>query len=804
MQYEKLENKPQTEDFIRVQDLWLLFISNWQWFVVSVVAALLIAGIYLATTPSVYTRTGSILIKDTKNSNSAGADDIFATLGITQTNININNELLTFKSPILMTEVVRRLSLDVDYSLKGFFSDKALYNQTPAVISLDSVNRERSFSCYLELLPDNKVKLYEFAVGGQIIDEPVTGNLSEYLNTPAGQIQVTPTGSYSENYYNRPIIVSKVSEELMAKIYAGAVNVALNDEKATVLDFALSDVSGQRAEDILRTLFEVYNENWIEDKNKVAKSTSKFISERLAIIEGELGDVDDIISRFKSSNMMPDIQMASSMYMAQSSENSAKILSLSTQRSIAQSIYNHLRDSIGKEQLLPFLGLENASIGTQINEYNTMLNQRNRLLMNSSENNPLVVDLNRSLKSVRQSILNSMDNMLMTLDTQIAGISHSERQTSRRIASSPDQEKYLTSVQRQQKVKETLYLFLLQKREENELSQAFIAYNTKVIVSPSGSPFPSSPRRLTILLAAVVIGLVLPCLVLYLKEVMNTKVRGRKDLDVLSFPFIGEIPQIRAGKEDKRFYAKFLRLFDAMRLRLGKKDEGERHDIVVEDKNKNYMNEAFRIVRTNLDFMEGASEQAKVVLFTSLNIGSGKTFTSVNLAISMAIKNKKVALIDLDMRKASLSKYVGSPTTGISNYLGKMQDDPAKIIVKGRLHPNLDIIPVGIIPPNPAELLLDERLETLLNQLREQYDYIFLDCTPVKMVADASIVAKLSDLTVFIVRSGLMDKRALPDVEEFRQEGALKSMAVILNGVDYRTNRYGYQKYGYYGYEYGE
>jgi capsular exopolysaccharide synthesis family protein len=276
-------------------------------------------------------------------------------------------------------------------------------------------------------------------------------------------------------------------------------------------------------------------------------------------------------------------------------------------------------------------------------------------------------------------------------------------------------------------------------------------------------------------------------------------------LDVLSFPFIGEIPQIRAGKEDKRFYKKFLRLFDARRLRLRKKDEGERHDIVVEDKNKNYMNEAFRIVRTNLDFMEGASEQAKVVLFTSLNIGSGKTFTSVNLAISMAIKNKKVALIDLDMRKASLSKYVGSPATGISNYLGKMQNDPAKIIIKGRLHPNLDIIPVGIIPPNPAELLLDERLETLLNQLREQYDYIFLDCTPVKMVADASIVAKLSDLAIFVIRSGLMDKRALPDVEEFRLEGAIKSMAVVLNGVDYRTNRYGYQKYGYYGYEfYGE
>jgi capsular exopolysaccharide synthesis family protein len=266
---------------------------------------------------------------------------------------------------------------------------------------------------------------------------------------------------------------------------------------------------------------------------------------------------------------------------------------------------------------------------------------------------------------------------------------------------------------------------------------------------------------------------------------MNIRVRGRKDLETLSIPFIGEIPQIQ--KKGRR--------------KMGKEENTFRADIVMQEKNQDYMSEAFRLVRTNIDFMKGASEKIKVMLFTSFNVGSGKTFTTINLAMSMAIKGKRVIAIDLDMRKASLSKYVDSPKKGISNYLGGISDNYEKLIVKGTIHPHLDIMPVGVIPPNPVELLLGDRLSNLLDSLRQEYDYIFLDCTPVVMLSDAVIVGKLADLTLFIIRAGLMDRRLLPDVEAIYKEEKFNNMAVLLNAATVFHGKYGYRQYGYhYGY----
>ncbi|MDU1889880.1 MAG: polysaccharide biosynthesis tyrosine autokinase [Dysgonomonas sp.] len=773
------------EDFIRIQDLWYMSIAKWHWFVVSLAISLFIAFIYISITAPIYTRSTSVLIKDdSKGSMSSNEMSTFADMGLFKSNTNINNEIQTFKSPLLMQEVIQRLKLYENYSTDGFFREKILYKNTPISISVDSLMEVKPFSCSIEMLSQNEIRISKLIFNNDDSKsaETIDGMLSHPIKTPWGDIVVSATSHYSEDFLGKQILYSKGNPSNVVNHYTKSLNISLDDEKASIINIAINDVSIQRAEDILNTLIAVYNENWVKDKNQVAFSTSNFINERLNVIENELGNVDDNISEFKSQNLMPDIQAASSLYMAQSSENSAKILSLNTQYTIANYILSYLKNSNTKDKLLPAnMGIESVGIEGQITEYNTMLLRYNTMLANSSDKNPLVQDLTQSLEALRNGVINSVENLLVSLDTQIKDIQKSEKQTTSRIASSPKQAKHLLSIERQQKVKEALYLFLLQKREENELSQAFTAYNTKLIVPPSGSMFPTAPRKMSILLVAVAIGFLLPIVIIFLLENMNTTIRGRKDLASLSIPFIGEIPQIIITKKQKLFGRKKEQLKD-------------RNDIIVEEGKRDYMNEAFRVVRTNLDFMKGNKGDSKIIMITSFNPGSGKTFTTVNLGVSLALTRKKVVAIDLDMRRGALSAYVNSPKQGVSNYLAGLTDNINELIIRGTKELKLDIIPVGVFPPNPTELLLNERLELLFNTLKEQYDYVFIDCPPAEIVADATIVGKLVDLTLFIVRTGLLNKRMLPELERIYTENKFNNMSVLLNGVDYST---GYGNYGY-------
>ena len=411
--------------------------------------------------------------------------------------------------------------------------------------------------------------------------------------------------------------------------------------------------------------------------------------------------------------------------------------------------------------------------------------QRNRLVESSSEENLLVKDLDQQLASLRSTILTSLDNYIKSVNIQIASSQQAQRSSQARVSDIPLQAGQLLSDERQQKVKEALYLYLLQKREENELSQAFTAYNTRVVASPSGSNAPIAPNKKMILLVALLLGLAIPFAWFYLKEILNTTVRGRKDLENLSAPFLGELPSTFQPKN----------LLDRVRIT----DRPEDRQIVVKPHSRNVINEAFRVVRTNLEFMRGKDEGSKVLMVTSFNVGSGKTFVSANLATALAIKGKKTIVLDLDLRKRSLSIFAGEPKRGLSDWLGGQADDWHPLVVHGVGGNDLDILPVGQMPPNPAELLAEPRLAQLLDALRAEYDYIFLDCPPIEIVTDADLVAPLADITLFIVRAGLLERSMLPQVEKYYTTKKYRNMALLLNGTD-STGRYGY-KYGYkYGY----
>ncbi len=773
------------DDFIRIQDLWSMFVPKWYWFAISLFITLTIAVLYLLSTPPIYTRTAAILVKDnSKSSSSTSAMNDFSDLGIFKSNTNINNELLTLKSPTLMTEVVNRLGLNETFTIRKGLKNVDLYKVSPVTITFcDKIEVPLSFT--IKFSSKEAFAISELEISGEDIGETLSAQMGDSIQTSAGIMIVSPTQKFTDVFIGTSIRYVRGSVRAAVDTYSNALVAELGNEDATIINLSINDTSIRKAEDILNTLIEVYNENWIRDKNQIAVSTSQFISDRLGVIESELGHVDENISSYKSEHLLPDVQAASSLYMAQSAENNKELSTLNNQLSTAQYIRRELNTKQLDQTLPANSGIVSANIETQISEYNNLVLDRNRLIANSSEKNPLVKNMASSLQSMQRTIIQSVDNLIVSLNTQIRSLRRQEEATTNRLASNPNQAKYLLSVERQQKVKEELYLYLLQKREENELSQAFTAYNTRLITAPRGSMFPTAPRKMNILLVAFAVGLLVPAVGIFMKENMNTKVRGRKDLENLSIPFIGEIPQYSGTK--KKWWEFKHRKRQDMKI------------IVVNEGNRNIINEAFRVLRSNMDFMASKDNNQHVFVLTSFNPGSGKSFLAINIAISFAIKKKKILVIDGDLRHRTVSSYVDSPNKGLSDYLNNQIEDWKEIIVSYKGYTNLHILPIGTIPPNPTELLEDSKLAMLIEALRPEYDYIFIDCPPVDIVADAQIIEKWADRTIFVVRSGLLDRSMLSELENMYTGKRFKNLSMILNGTESTGGRYGYR----YGYHYG-
>ncbi len=773
---------------IPIIDIVYRTLHYWPWLVLSVVLCVGAGVIYLLRTPNVYTTTASILIKEDSRGRSAAAAEGFSDFGLFRNKTNIQNEITTLKSADLMADVVRRLNLDMNYYMPGKFHDVVAYgSDLPVSVDLPDFPENGSASFRLEVKANGKVEINDLKSGSEKFDKTYTGMMTDTIMTGIGPMVVVPTAYYKENS-KVDLKVIKSPLTATAGAYRSRLIVVRNDDDGTVINLTITDQSTQRAEEILNMLIGVYNEYWIRDKNQIAVSTSNFINDRLGVIESELGHVDSDISSYKSEHLIPDVNAASSMYMNQNQQISKEILELTNQLQLTRYIKSYLGAAAESDKVLPInSGVENVNIQSQISEYNSLVLQRNSLLSKSSDKNPLVIQLNDQMAQLRQAMLASVDNSIISLTTQIKSLQGSQASTTSKIASNPTQAKYLLSVERQQKVKESLYLFLLQKREDNELSQAFTAYNTRVVNTPS-SFGPTSPNSRKILAISFLIGLAIPFVIIYLKETSNTKVRGRKDVASLVVPFLGEIPQYKSSDS--------------------KNSQGDsKRSMVVKAGKRDIINEAFRVLRTNVEFMCGASNDTSVIAMTSFNPGSGKSFVSINLGMALALKEKKVLVIDGDLRHGSTSAYVGSPSKGLSNYLSGSENDINSLIVKANECETLEVLPIGAIPPNPTELLESSRFAPMIENLKQKYDYIIIDCPPIEVVADAQIIDKLADRTFFLIRAGLLERSMLPELDRLYEEKKYRNMAFILNGTRNDQGRYGYShsyRYGYgYGYGYG-
>lgn len=769
MQTNNSSNK--NDQGLNIVDLFMYLASQWKWFLLSILICGGIAWYNYARAPLVYFRSATVIIKDPSNKASTSGLDRFDNF---INKVNVANEILQFRSKKLMREVVQRVHADVSYQIKDGLRSNELYNESPVLVSLPDALPEQSFSFTMTLKDAKTVTLSDFS--GIEAKPSYEVALNDTVAIIEGMnVVVTATNYLRDSWLNTPIRVQKLPVESMVNYYKNALGIQQEEEEASILTLALKDSSPARAEDVLNTLITVYNEEAIKEKNQVAVNTANFINERLIIIERELGNVESNLESFKQRNQIVDIASSAGMYMTESQKYNADAMELETQLRLANFIKDYLTDPSKETDLIPSnTGISDMNIENQISLYNAAKLKRDHLIDDSSVNNPVVQELNNSLRAMKQSIIRAVDNMIVSLNVKRNDAQNREMRAQDRVTAIPTKERQMLSIERQQKIKEALYLFLLNKREENALSQAMADNNARVIDGAEGSNAPISPNRNRILLLGLLVGIALPGAVCLAILFMDTRVHGRKDIEgVTSVPYLGEIPLDKEAMKDHR------------RKVMAVKEQGD--DIV---------SEAFRILRTNMAFLSKKDKPAQVITFTSFNIGAGKTFIARNLSMSLAYMKKRVVMVDLDIRKGTLSRHFGHYHVGVTNYLS---DNTVKVDDIIQHQEGFDLIPAGILAPNPAELLMDNRLDELMNELRTRYDYIIADNVPVGLIADATIANRIADLTIFVVRAGKLDRRQLPDIEKLYQEKKLKNMALVLNGANPERHGYGYS----YGYGYG-
>ena len=775
----QLNNLHEEEPLISLADIWGLIWGHKWWYVASLAFFLCVGVFYLYVTPKVYSRVAKVLIDESNQ------DATMRNLGVASAGMmrlrsfnSVENEIETFASPDLMQVVVERLGLQTRYVQEQLLRDVELYRNCPFDARFAGENPHSPYSFKVTPAGEEGFLLSEFRLKDEKFKEEVPGSYGDTLQTPVGKVVLYPVETDVD--FNHPVKVSWTTGMSAAKAFCRNMHIALSGKESSVLVFSINDTYPSRASSILSTLIDVYNEMWINNKNRAAINTTDFINERLVVIEKELGLVEDALKQYKSKNNLTDIKAVAQSYVTESSEYATKAFEVNNQLSIAQYIKEYLNNPANSLSLIPSnLGLTSTSVEAQIKEYNDIVLQRDRLLSGGGENNPMVTDLNAALASIRTAILRSIDNLIATLQLQLSKIESQEKQILARMSSNSGQELQLLSIERQQQITQELYMFLLQKREENELAALINVGNTRVIMNPNGSSNPVSPNRMMIMFIMIVLGCGAPFGFFLVRKLLDTSIKYKSDLGTLSVPFLAEIPKM--GKDGFN------------------RDECK---VIVKPGSRDMMNEAFRVLRTNVDLMLGKNAGSRVIMFTSFNPGAGKTFSIMNVAASMALKKSKAIVVDLDLRKATLSQALGKEHTGVAAYLNGKIDDYRPYV--DEIAQDLYHLPVGTLPPNPTELLLTDRFARMVDDLKQEYDYVFLDCPPIDIVADASLITEKADMTIFVLRSGRIDKASIPYIDELYRSGKYSHMAMILNGVELEQKKYGYGRHGYgYGYGYG-
>jgi len=790
------EQTPAGKSLFNFQTVYMTLILNWKWFVLSLIICLGLASIYLRYTIPIYQTYAKLLIKEENNSRGRNSLQYTTNLGMVSNSTGIDNEMEILKSSSIAIQAVKDLKLYTTYMSAGKVTNRLMYKTQPISVDIDpihldilthpislTITREGKKyhveGTYYSTNPDAPRKAYA-------IDKSFTA-LPAAIGTQAGILTFIPN-STTPMKDGEKVLVRISPPKAVAIGYAAGLSIAQSSKSTSIAVLTINDQSPERAIDYLKQLAICYNRQANEDKNEVAVRTEEFINGRLEKINTELGSTESQLESYKKANKMVELQMSANQALSNSDQYDQKLAEANTQIALLNSINDYMNQPSNKYETLPAnIGISDQSAVSLINKYNEIVLERNRLLRSASENSPTVTPLTSQLDDLSSSIRRAMAQAKRSMDIQRNAVASQYGKYNSMIQQTPEQEKTMKQIGRQLEVKAGLYLMLLQKREENSISLAATADKGKLIDDPTvvGKV---APRSSTIYAGALAAGLAIPSVVFFLLSFFRYKIEGHDDVARLTrLPIIADVAVASETAKTKA-------------------------DIVVHENQNNQMEEIFRSMRTNVQFM--LKENEKVISFTSSISGEGKTFIAANLAVSFALLGKKVILVGLDIRKPRLAELfeIDDHRHGITNLLTKTvvtaADIQAQTLPSG-VNDNLELLMAGPIPPNPAELLTRTSLDDIMDLLKRTYDYVIIDTAPVGLVTDTLQVGRVSNLTVYVCRADYTPKENFELINTLHAENKLPNICVVVNGIDLSKKKYGYYygygkygryaKYGYYG-----
>lgn len=777
------ENREEEHSGFNLAALWKIVVLHWYWIVLSTIVALGAAFGYLKYTRPVYASNMKILVKDedSRSRMYRGGQLALESMGVISNSNGFDNELEILTSSNISQRVIKSLKLYVSYELDGRLRNHELYKNNPYIVDMPE-NQLVDLHSLIQLKIDRQGdgvhvagEIYVPRSKEPILFERSVKELPGSFNTPVGTITLQRNPGVGAELPEQAMYATIMPLEYAAKAYGSRLSVSASSKTTTVAVLNYLDTQPERAIDYLNELFRSYNEDANEDKNEVALKTEEFLKNRISAIREELDATESNLESYKKKNELINLTNDASNALNKLTEYQKEQVELETQLNLVTALLDYVDDPRNAFNVVPSnLGLKDADMSNLLNKYNDYVLQRNRLLKSSSPENPYVKRLTAQLEEMWPTIRLSLKSVRENILTQKRSAEDQYNLFSRRVGEAPTQERSLNNIIRQQEIKVELYLMLLQKREENYISLNSTAAKARVIDDPR-STGQVSPKTKVILLGALVLGLCFPVGLIYLLGLLRYRIEGREDVEMLTkIPVLADIP-------------------------LAPKSLDGELSLAVRENSNDMMEEAFRGLRTNLRFV--LSEKENVIACTSCIPGEGKTFVSTNLAMSLALLGKRVIIVGLDIRKPRLVKLFGlsSDHRGITTFLssdsGDFQDLD-KQIHHAVLNPNLDVLPAGVIPPNPGELISREQLDHAIALLREHYDYVIVDTPPVGLVSDTLSAARVADMTIMVCRADYSPRNNFQLINALHHDNKMPKITLVLNGIDLKKRKYGY----YYGY----
>ncbi len=759
------------------------YLSYWKWFLLSMIICMALAFLYLKSTTPVYQVNSTVLLKDDKKGGGMAELNNLKTMGLFNTKNNVDNELEVLKTANLTEQVVRELGLYVTYFENGLFRDIDLYGKDcPVKITVpDEIlsTMTKPFAFKLNIHHKNG-----YIFSGEYDEKAYKVKASFKANTiilPFARINIKRTGFRTADDVELKVVIFnplKKGESLL-----GSLSLELTSKTTSVVKVTFQTTNIERGKDIVNKLIEMYNLEDMRDQNLMANNTAVFVDNRLLSLTSELNQVESEVENYKQAQGLTDIKSEADLFIAQTGNLETKQLEVETQLAIITDIDNYIHQKVNRNQLLPAsLGIKSESLNTMIAEYNNLLLEKKRISRTASETNQVMIDLNDRIESMLTTVQAGVRNEKQNLQKAQMDLRRKENQNAGRIKDIPRQEREYTEIKRQQGIKEALFLFLLQKKEENYLNMSVVVPKAKLIDLPRTSGNPISPKRTIILLIAFVFSFAIPIIALYILGLLRYKIDNKEELEALSdVPILGEIPKSNI-----------------------------QGNIIIRENSNNAFTEMFRLLRSNLLFVL-SDDSKKVINIVSSVGGEGKTFMCINLGVSLAMLGKKVLIIGLDVRKPRLANYLElDNATGITLYLTNKMSKKDLIRLSGA-HPNLSVITAGPVPPNPSEMMALPKLDELIAECKVQFDYVIIDTAPLGIVSDSFALNRFADVSLYIIRAEYTPKKEIEEATKLYGKKRVKNMYFVLNSFNTKKAnfRYGYgQKYGYgnkygYGYRYG-